>query len=378
MVNKRLVLLTNIQAHYQTSLGRAFSNKLKKDFAMVCWRAIPVEQKNLGWQHHPNEEWLINAWDSASESARAIEMLRAADVVVWGDGPPLELKNRVASGKLTFRYAERLFKRGQWRLFHPRAFKAIREIYKSSERESYHLLSVGPYCAGDFQLIRAFRGRSWRWGYFPECPIHSKPKDMNRDPVVLWAGRMIPWKRTDLLLHAAASARAHAGKRFTLRIVGCGPEEERLRALAAHLQISEMCEFRGPMTPDAVEREMEEADIYVLPSNRQEGWGVVLNEAMSRECCVIGNKSAGSVPWLIQDGVNGFTFDGSNAEKLGRILRRCVDHPDLRSELGTAARNTILDLWSPAVAAKRLLQLVEAVENGRNPPFEDGGPCSPV
>jgi glycosyltransferase involved in cell wall biosynthesis len=81
---------------------------------------------------------------------------------------------------------------------------------------------------------------------------------------------------------------------------------------------------------------------------------------------------------LIENGVNGRTFDGSNAENLGGILRWCIDHPDRRREMGMAARKTILELWSPEVAATRLVQLVEALEKREPSPFRDEGPCSPV
>jgi hypothetical protein len=94
MDHKRLVLLTNMQAHYQLSLGRAFAEMVKPDFAMVCWGATPLEQKTLGWEDGLKEDWLINAWVSLAEEARAIEMVRTADVVVWGDGPASEIIRR--------------------------------------------------------------------------------------------------------------------------------------------------------------------------------------------------------------------------------------------------------------------------------------------
>jgi glycosyltransferase involved in cell wall biosynthesis len=132
------------------------------------------------------------------------------------------------------------------------------------------------------------------------------------------------------------------------------------------------------MSPEEVGKAMEKADIYVLPSNQQEGWGAVVNEAMSRGCCVIGSKSAGSVPWLIRDGVNGYIFDGDDAENLGRILLRCLEAPDRTREMGRNARATMLNLWSPEVAAERFLQLCAAIESGKSSPFNDGGPCSPA
>ncbi|MEM4360238.1 MAG: glycosyltransferase [Candidatus Bilamarchaeaceae archaeon] len=240
----------------------------------------------------------------------------------------------------------------------------------------HHLLIVGPYCADDFKWIGAFRHRMWRWGYFPAVPeTISRPE--NEVPVILWAGRMLDWKRVDLLVRAAAWVRARRAH-FRLRLMGYGPEESRLRALVARLGLLDVCEFIPPHPPEEVGKAMEHADIYVLPSNRQEGWGAVVNEAMSRGCCVIGSKSAGSVPWLIQDGVNGHIFEGNRVEDLGRILLYCIQNPDHTRQMGLAARATMLNLWSPEVAAERLLRLCDALERGESSPFDDDGPCSPA
>jgi glycosyltransferase involved in cell wall biosynthesis len=160
--------------------------------------------------------------------------------------------------------------------------------------------------------------------------------------------------------------------------VGLGPEKENLRMLSTRLGLSDICEFQGAQSPDKIALMMDEADIYVFPSDRNEGWGIVVNEAMSHRCCVIGSKDAGSVPWLIQDGVNGRIFDGKSVENLGQILRWCVDNNELRMEMGISARETITELWSPSVAAERFLTLCETSHKQQNSAFSDNGPCSPA
>jgi glycosyltransferase involved in cell wall biosynthesis len=194
----------------------------------------------------------------------------------------------------------------------------------------------------------------------------------------LWVGRMVSWKRVDLILSAAAWARTKGGNDFRLRIIGCGPEEEKIRLLTKSLGLADICEFDGPQSPEAIGMAMDAADIYVFPSDKNEGWGVVANEAMLHECCVIGSKNTGSIPYLIRNGINGFIFDDRNAGDLGKILRWCLDHPDQRQQIGNTARKTILDLWTPEVAAERLLMLIETIAKNETTPFLDGGPCSPA
>lgn len=373
----RLVISMNIPSPHQIPLGQALADRLPGNFALICAEPVHAERLKLGWQPDFNASWLIKTWVSASERTRALDIFRSADVAVWGYVPVSEINNRVAKGKLTFFNSERLFKQGKWRLGDPRVIRNLIRMFGRNQGSHHHLLAIGPYCAEDYRLIGAFRGRIWRWGYFPELPqfVARNPASV---PVVLWAGRMLSWKRVDLLLSAAAWARNQGGGRFHLRLIGYGPEEERLRSLAARLGLLDICEFLGPQNPDEVGKAMEKADIYVFPSDQQEGWGAVVNEAMSRGCCVIGCKSAGAVPWLIRDGVNGYVFDGNSAENLGRILYRCIENLERTRGMGIAARATISNLWSPTVAAERLIQLCESMESGKPSPFSDGGPCSPV
>ncbi len=370
----KLAVFTNIPANYQVVVGQALAEALPGQFAMVCWEQTHAERTRLGWVDEYSQDWLLRAWASEEKRQAALEILRSAETVIWGYAPLAEINQRVLQGKLTFRYTERPFKRGRWRLISPRVLKSLYEIYRLSNRSAYHLLAVGPHCAGDFKLLGMFRRRIWRWGYFPEAYSFGEPRRPSEVPTILWAGRMIDWKRVDLLLEAAAWARARGGQPFRLRLIGYGPEEEKLRGLAARLGLTDLCSFEGPMPPQEIWRAMHAAELYVLPSDRNEGWGVVVNEAMSQGCCVVGNAATGSVPWLIQDGVNGRAFTGGNPADLGRVLCDCLaDLPRTRA-MGAAAQKTIAGLWSPEVAAGRLLELIAALQAGRPSPFQDAGP----
>jgi glycosyltransferase involved in cell wall biosynthesis len=372
----RLAIFTNIPSIHQIPLARALASKLQEDFALICWQPVEEERERLGWKDEFAEEWLIRGWISEQENKKAYQLLRSAQIVVWGYAPHEEIATRIRYGRLTFCYTERIFKRGRWRYFDPRVFKNLYKKFNLNDSQFHHLLAVGPYCADDFRWIRAFRGRMWRWGYFPEVP-KTILRHHNDTPVIFWAGRMLDWKRVDLLVRAAAWARKQ-GAHFLLRLMGYGPEEQRLRPLVAQLRLINVTEFIEPRSPEQVGRAMEQADIFVLPSNQQEGWGAVVNEAMGRGCCVIGSKYAGSVPWLIQDGINGHIFEGNKVQELGRLLLYCIQNPEHTRKMGLSARATMLNLWSPEVAAERFLRLIESIESAKPSPFDDCGPCSPA
>ena len=101
------------------------------------------------------------------------------------------------------------------------------------------------------------------------------------DAVVLVAARrLVPRNGLDLLLRALPAA-TEAVPAVRLLLAGQGPEEARLRSLAAGLGIGERARFAGCM-PDAELPELyRAADLVVLPSRALEGFGLAAAEALA-------------------------------------------------------------------------------------------------
>src|SRR5262249_15067323 len=144
---------------------------LGRDFNLVAWDVNSLERRQLGWTSNFDDEWLIIANQSERQHIQALDLLQTSDVIIWGYAPFEDIKRRVANNKLTFRNTERPFKRGRWRLLDPRVFVSMQK-YDQVNKSSHHLLAIGAYSADDFRFVRKFKNRMWRWGYFPEFPIH--------------------------------------------------------------------------------------------------------------------------------------------------------------------------------------------------------------
>ncbi|MGD9510286.1 MAG: glycosyltransferase family 4 protein [Geminicoccaceae bacterium] len=97
-------------------------------------------------------------------------------------------------------------------------------------------------------------------------------------PRALFVGRLVPYKGCNLALEALAPLLREA--RLTFTIVGDGPERVALQAQARRLGIEQAVTFAGRVPPDQVARHYREADLFVFPSLREFGGGVVL-EAMA-------------------------------------------------------------------------------------------------
>ena len=95
---------------------------------------------------------------------------------------------------------------------------------------------------------------------------------------VLFAGRLIKDKHIDVLLRACRAAAAD--RAIKLAVYGDGPEKERLKQLAAELDIAYNVKFDGFLAEDELMARMKSAGVFVLPSGR-EGFSITTIEALA-------------------------------------------------------------------------------------------------
>ena len=96
---------------------------------------------------------------------------------------------------------------------------------------------------------------------------------------LIFVGGLVPRKACDLALRAAASL-LHSGQaRFT--VAGDGPERNRLEQLAKDLDIEQAVCFCGDLSHQDVFRRMRAADVFLFPSVRDNGAGVVFEALAS-------------------------------------------------------------------------------------------------
>jgi glycosyltransferase involved in cell wall biosynthesis len=174
---------------------------------------------------------------------------------------------------------------------------------------------------------------------------------------ILDVGRFIPEKGLPDLLVAFKQI---AASPVHLVLVGEGPEGGRLKEFVAENHL-ERVHFVGPKSFEEVPAYYALADVFVLPSH-QDAWAVVVNEAMNFALPLIVSRQAGAVDDLIKDGVNGFCFEAGDTAALTGLMRRLVENPDLRREMGKASLPVIRE-WNfdratdGVLAALRSLQL---------------------
>jgi glycosyltransferase involved in cell wall biosynthesis len=87
------------------------------------------------------------------------------------------------------------------------------------------------------------------------------------------------------------------------------------------------------------------SEAFILPSTREE-WGLVVNEAMACSVPVLVSNRVGAHFDLVEEGVNGFTFEPMDVAGLAELLGRFDAEDGLGDRLGAAGHRRIEE-WSP-------------------------------
>ncbi len=172
-------------------------------------------------------------------------------------------------------------------------------------------------------------------------------------PSVLAVGRLVPVKRHDLLVRAAAVARRTVPD-LTLTIVGEGYEREHIDAVIRDLDAEGWVELVGRVPQTELVRRYQEAWVAASASAR-EGWGLSLTEAAACGTPAVATAIAGHAD-AVHDGRSGL-LTAATAGELGAALARvCTDH-GLRERLGAGAlaRASTLSWETTALGVMRTL-----------------------
>ena len=123
-----------------------------------------------------------------------------------------------------------------------------------------------------------------------------------------------------------------------------GPDEEGMHdAMQARLGASrDRCRFVG--YTDRPEDYMAAGDVFCLPSYR-EGFGMVIIEAAAAGVPAIASRIYG-ITDAVEDGVTGFLHSPGNAEEISRKMAAMIGDAALRAQMGRAARERALRLFS--------------------------------
>ena len=385
-----IIFLTNSVSPHQLPLCYELE-KQHGDGSVIYFytESIREERLMLGWND--------STVDSALRILHVPEVKECHDIensrILIADVRDISLFiRRARTGLFTLYMSERWFKPafGLLRLLHPKFFKMawrFAKLLRESDKLIY--LPQGEHAArdmarlcglmhGDLRCLfkvpkikfeRKPGGKIWlendgdnkkycldkmrMWGYFVEPSRYDSFQAQQlkytdkKDIKVLWVGRLLKLKRIDTIIQAV---REHANlkhlddllPKITLDIYGTGPEETRLKKMAANY--GDVVKFYPPVPISEVRKLMHEHDVYVLSSNGYEGWGAVVSEALEEGMKVIGTYEAGSSVTILPEKC---LFMSGDHMRLLKLLQNSDSLPIMN-------RND----WSAKRAASALLGII--------------------
>lgn len=371
----KVTFVSNYINHHQIPVSNEMYAQLGENYRFVQTEPMEAERVEMGWGDAVKEIPYLLCYYEEPEICK--KLILDSDVVIFGGVEDESyIAPRLEQGLFTIRYSERIYKEGQWKRISPRGLIKKYKDHIRYRNSDVYLLCSGGYVADDFNLIGAYPDKMMKWGYFPETYQYNldelfAKKEKNDVPIVLWVGRMIELKHPEYAIHMAEQLKKQ-GKKFKLRFIGDGEKKDELMAAVNNLGLGECVEFLGFMSPSQVRTQMEEASMLLMTSNRIEGWGAVVNEAMNAGCVVVASHIIGSAPYLISHRENGMIFKAGDADSLTENVSEIIDNNSYLKTMGKKAYSTIDKLWNAKTAVERLL---EFCEHKKVDAYEEG-PCS--
>lgn len=362
----KLTFISNYLNHHQSALCEAFYRELGGNFRFVACMPVPQSRRQLGYMDLHQKEYVIRAYENQNCKNEAMAWCMESDVIIHGAAPEVVAANRIKLGLPVFRYSERVFKNGLIHAISPKGRKKLKMLHSQYKNEKVYMLCSSAYTAKDMSRVGAYKNKAFRWGYFPEVKTYENIDTLiaQKEPSsILWVARLIELKHPEAAIEVARRLKKD-GYSFKLSMIGIGPMQEQLEQMISKEGLGDCVELLGAMSPEEVRAHMEKAEIFLFNSDRHEGWGAVMNESMNSGCAVVASHIVGSVPFLIHDGVNGLIYRDGNVKDLYKKVKFLLDNPAKRSDMGKAAYGTMADQWNAENAAKRFIQLAEAVCQG--------------
>jgi glycosyltransferase involved in cell wall biosynthesis len=243
---------------------------------------------------------------------------------------------------------------------------SYRRGLRAQIKTAYHRLDLlSTLTEGDAAAYRKLLKGRTRIEVFPNAvPDVGGHRAGLDDKVVVAAGRLVRQKGFDRLLPAWAELIGkHPG--WQLKIFGSGGEKESLQRQIEELGIQDSAHLMG--FTRQLHEEMSRASLYVL-SSRQEGFPMVLLEAMGVGLPVVSVDCVSGPSDIIREGVDGHVVPEDDTPALASAISGLMADADRRKAYGAAALETAARYDAAQIAGRWEERIAElsAAKDGRH------------
>ncbi len=244
--------------------------------------------------------------------------------------------------------------RWQYELFYA---PIARPAYRTARR----FMVSSPQLAEHAEVLQPYRDRvrvvpfgidvdTWQ----PSEKIRIRADLLRREagkPIVLFAGRHVPYKGLPVLIEAAAPLDIHVA------IVGDGPMRREWESLASRKQGRARFVFYGEVDDEEMRAQIAASRTLVLPSvTRAETFGFVQLEAMAAGTAVVSTSLPTGVPWVNESGI---VVPPGDVDALRGAIERLAGDPALAATIGAAGRARARAEFSLSEMRNRIVRVCE-------------------
>jgi glycosyltransferase involved in cell wall biosynthesis len=380
-----ITFVSNFLNHHQNPIADVLYTKIGDSYRFISTEPTPESFLNSGYPNCEKLPYNLLSYKNEIEHNNAMKLILESDIVIIGAYNDAIIKYsqaRINTGKPLIKYAERWHKEWKSYLFLPYHILNgnVWRDHISLRNKQVYLLCAGGFVANDCNLIGAYPKKRFKWGYFTtvkELQIEDILNDKkNKKTRMLWVSRFIDWKHPELPVKLAYYLK-NKGFDFQIDMIGAGVLINKTQRLIDKLDVADCVSIRGTMPNNIVIEEMKQSHIYLFTSDRQEGWGATMNEAMSNGCTVIASNLIGSVPFLLSEPNTGLIFKSGNIDSLQKKVELLLQNRELSNDIARNAYKVMRDIWSPENASNNLLKLCQAIlEDDLDFVKIEEGPCS--
>lgn len=198
------------------------------------------------------------------------------------------------------------------------------------------------------EKLKAWRVRS-RIGNIPLfLDVSSFEPKYESGDYVIYFGRLAKEKGLDVLLRSLIDTD------IKLKIVGDGPEKEKLKVESEKLKVN--AEFVGHKTGEVLHDLIRGAKFVVLPSVWYENYPVSLLEAGALGKATVASR-LGGIPEIVEDGGNGFLARAGDTSDLREKMQRLFGDDELCKRFGRRARERVMENNLPEEHYKKIMEI---------------------
>ncbi len=235
-----------------------------------------------------------------------------------------------------------------------------RHLVRLLDRQCDAINLIAPAMAKELRGI-GFSGKNFAHipnGVSVHAPAHSEAQRNNR---FLAVGRIARQKGYDILIQAMALVRNQLQPGL-VRIVGSGSERASLQAQAKALAVDDAIQWLGELGHDAVLRELERSQVFLLPS-RYEGMSNAGLEAMERGLAMLMTRCGGLDAYI--DSSMGWLAEPEDVKGLATALSQALSAtPQAIAAMGARNRACVEENFALDLIARRYLDLFDHLHKG--------------